>query len=68
MHQPAEMPDLPCPCCSLPPREGHLRRSPFVSVPVCLDCLSVWYDDAITDAKEIARRSRAKREGSADAV
>lgn len=63
MHQPAEMGDPPCPCCGLASREGFLRRSAFVSAPVCVDCLEVWYDEAITDGEEIARRSRLKREG-----
>lgn len=47
-----------CPCCDR--SVDDLRKSPWVSVPVCIDCLDVWYDGATTDARIIRRRVREK--------
>lgn len=54
-----------CPCCNLP--QESLRRSPWVSEPVCSDCLFEWYEGAsvskppFTGSLGVRRASRLRQ-------
>jgi hypothetical protein len=56
---------LLCPGCELP--KNVLRKSPWVSVPVCEDCLFVWLDGAsesrepFCGAEGVRRASRLRQ-------
>lgn len=50
-----------CPGCGLP--HAELRKSPWISVPVCEHCLFVWYDGAseVGGAELVRKESRARQ-------